>query len=277
MPAISKHQTPSKRALGRRAAMKGSLKRKPLSCGPLPRLKMGGKLPSRLSEIEIPKSKTKYKRNAKPIDLWPERCCQGPTETPELKSPVFVMDSQFKLPGLNKEIEPEISPRTRAPPPQGLPKIYLGDDSPTPHWLIRPAGLEVAQLISPRSSVSSFSRLPPSGRLRWEFDPGSPSQHGQDEKWLCKYAHRYLEDTLCDQIIRDKLREMIWNSRYAATVAHVEDPLPIPPPPPHFKDQRPSDFADLRPPISSAPEDYHFMYTASEWPSQQSKRMYGVP
>jgi hypothetical protein len=64
------------------------------------------------------------------------------------------------------------------------------------------------------------------------------------------------------------MRNMIWNSQYALVVANVEDPLPIPPPPPHFKDQRPSDYLTLREPISvSNPDDYHFKYPDYARPS----------
>ncbi|KAL4779012.1 hypothetical protein BJX76DRAFT_362194 [Aspergillus varians] len=188
------------------------------------------------------------------------------------------MGKELGLPDVDKEVQPEISPRTGAPLFQSLPKIYIGDASRTPRWLIRPVGSESGSHNSPQSSASSSSRLPPLGQLRWEFDPGPPAKHGQDENQLREYAYQYLHNSLCDPVVRDELRVMIWNSRYAAIVAHVEDPLPIPPPPPHFKDQRPSDYVKLRPPISdSAPDDYIFMYPAYERPSlaartHQSKR-----
>ncbi|KAL2803390.1 hypothetical protein BJX63DRAFT_436989 [Aspergillus granulosus] len=154
------------------------------------------------------------------------------------------------------------------PGPVCMPKIYLGDASPAPRWLIRPADPESKQDLSGESSISSGSKLPPLGKLRWEFDPGMHSKHGLDEAWLRGYAYQYLLNSLGDPVVRDQMRDLIWNGPHAPTVAHVEDPLPVPPPPPHFKDKKPSDYVSLRQPISaSAPDDYYFMYPAYERPS----------
>ncbi|OJJ00310.1 hypothetical protein ASPVEDRAFT_559258 [Aspergillus versicolor CBS 583.65] len=259
MPVVAKKQAP-KKALNKRAQRKKSLKKKVPDGDILPRAKVGGKLPPRLKHPMMVDSPVKAKNNVKPEEMWPERRCQSPVQILPMEAPVFVKGTELGLPELSRRVGDQSSHR--------LPKIYIGAASPTPRWMIRQAGPEAGQNISPRSSVSSSTRLPELGRLRWEFDPGPPATHGQDESRLRDYAYQYLLNSLNDPIVRDEVREMIWGSFYAPTVAHVEDPLPIPPPPPHFKDQRPSDYVNLRPPISASnPDDYHFMYPDYERPS----------
>lgn len=267
MPVVAKKQNP-KKAIRKRVQRKKSLKEKAPDGDILPRVKVGGKLPPRLKHPAMVDSPVKAKNNVKPEDMWPERRCQSPVQLLPMEAPVFVKGTELGLPELSKETKPELSPRIGDLSSHRLPKIYLGDASPTSRWLIRRANPEAGQHASPRSSVSSSSRLSQLGQLRWEFDPGPPATHGQDESRLRDYAYQYLLNSLCDPIVRDEMREMIWNSFYAPTVAHVEDPLPIPPPPPHFKDQRPLDYVNLRPPISASnPDDYHFMYPGYERPS----------
>ncbi|KAL3479162.1 hypothetical protein BJX99DRAFT_268581 [Aspergillus californicus] len=194
-------------------------------------------------------------RKPKRICESPTRRCLSPIQDLRLKPAIRVMGKELGLPGLNQD---------------NLPRIYVGDASPTPRWLIRPAIPEPAQEedLSSQSSTSSGSKLPPLGRLRWEFDAGPAATHGQNEAWLRSYAYQYLLNSLSDGIVRDEMRDLIWNGPYAATVAHVEDPLPIPPPPALLRDKKPSDYANLPPPISAAtPDDYYFLYSDYSRPS----------
>ncbi|KAL5050164.1 hypothetical protein BDW71DRAFT_204216 [Aspergillus fruticulosus] len=220
-------------------------------------------------------------RAARRMKYWPERQRLSPIQSPELDAPILVEGTELGLPELNRATKPALSPVDGIPPTR-FPRVYLGDNAPTPRWLIRPVrpaiGHEPARHSSSESdnvsasssysSASGGSRLPPLGRLRWEFDPGPATKHGQDETRLGEYAYRYLQNSLRDPIVREEMRNMIWNSQYAPVVANVEDPLPIPPPPPHFKDKRPSDYVALREPISASnPDDYHFMYPDFARPS----------
>jgi len=184
-------------------------------------------------------------------------------------APLSVAGKELGLSEMSGDSGIDTPERTKKPAsPVCMPKIYLGDASPAPRWLIRPAGPETKQDVSQESSVSSGSKLPPLGKLLWEFDPGMRSKHGLDEAWLRDYAYQYLLNSLGDPIVRDQMRDLIWNGPHAPSVAHVEDPLPVPPPPPHFKDKKPSDYVSLRRPISaSASDDYYFMYPAYERPS----------
>ncbi|KAL4945170.1 hypothetical protein BDV06DRAFT_209666 [Aspergillus oleicola] len=258
MPVIRKKQA-------KKAPKKKSPNRKPLSYTPLPKVKMEGKLPPHLPWNEIPESPVQHIENVETKDLYPQRMCRSPIEMPHMRAPIKVAGTELGLPHLNKEIPPEMTPASGDSPNKNLPKIYLGDSSPRPRWLIRPVS---EQNTSSTSLPSNASQLPRLGQLRWEFDAGLPARHGQDEAQLREYAYRYLQRSLSDPIVREQVRGLIWHGRFAPTVAHVEDPLPIPPPPPHFKDQKPADYENLRPPVSaSAPDDYTFMYPGYERPS----------
>ncbi|KAJ0424065.1 hypothetical protein BJY00DRAFT_11352 [Aspergillus carlsbadensis] len=201
----------------------------------------------------------------------PERTFKEPRSFRGGGAPLHIVGKELGLPGMGQDSQqdtatPERTERSTSSP-VCLPKIYLGDASPAPRWLIRPADPENKQNSSRESSASSGSRLPSLGKLRWEFDPGMRSKHGLDEAWLRDYAYQYLLNSLCDPIVRDEMRELIWNGPHAPTVTHVEDPLPVPPPPPHFKDKKPLDYVSLRRPISaSAPDDYYFTYSGYERP-----------
>ncbi|KAL4810384.1 hypothetical protein BDV18DRAFT_156750 [Aspergillus unguis] len=244
-------------------AFRKAAKRTPLGYPPLPRLKLEGRLPSPGPESEHKDPAHNVDPRVKPGVVFKKiDYCQSPECIPGLQMPVHAQGLELGLPGMNKKTEQHMPPRYGASPSRNLPKIYLGDNAPTPRWLIRPVKTD-EDPPSPRTS-----QLPPLGRLRWEFEPGLPGQHGQDESRLREYAYQYLQNALCDPIVREELRQMIWDSRYNETIAHVDDPLPVPPPPPHFKDQRPSDYVNLRPPISpSNPDDYHFVYPGYERPS----------
>ncbi|KAL6236854.1 hypothetical protein BDW75DRAFT_238800 [Aspergillus navahoensis] len=224
---------------------------------------------------------TRVARAARRTKYRPERQRLSPIQSPELDAPILVEGAELVLPELNRGTKTALSPVDGIPPTR-FPKVYVGDNAPTPRWLIRPVPPAIGHepachpsseslYVSPSSgysSVSGRSRLPPLGRLRWEFDPGPAAEHGQDETQLREYAYRYLQNSLRDPVVREEMRNMIWNSQYAQIVANVEDPLPIPPPPPHFKDQRPSDYVALREPISASnADDYHFMYPDYARPS----------
>ncbi|KAL4913723.1 hypothetical protein BDW62DRAFT_191984 [Aspergillus aurantiobrunneus] len=269
MPDKTQSQTPAESKIRKDTVLEGThLNRPP------PRVKMEGKLPTP-AQYESPEHSQSCEpiEGAKPWELYPERHCQSPMQILEMEAAIHVVGTELGLPHLNKEIQPEMLPRVGGPPSQSFPKIYLGDGSPTPHWLIRPDDPEIAQHASPQSA-SGVRRPLLLGRLRWEFEPGPPSKHTQDENLLREYAYRYLQNSLCGPIVRDELRELIWNSQHAAIVAHVEHPLPIPPPPPHFKDQRASDFVNLRPPVSaSTPDGYRFMYPDYERPSLATRAL----
>ncbi|KAL4873360.1 hypothetical protein BDV12DRAFT_192346 [Aspergillus spectabilis] len=242
----------------------------------LAKVGLGGKLPPILTKYDYPDSYEK--KNASPVknldppehiedvemeEYFPERQCESPEELPEMEMPIIARGGELGLPSLNKELQSELAQQFggNKRPFHNRPKIYIGDASPTPRWLIRPATRKAEQ-------GSSSSDSPPLGKLRWEFDPGAPNAHGQNRRQLREYAQKYLRNSLCDPIVRHQLREMIRNGQYAAMVQNVEDPLPIPPPPPHFKDRKPTDFAKLRPPISaSAPDDYFFRYAGYERPA----------
>ncbi|KAL4969659.1 uncharacterized protein BDV14DRAFT_195921 [Aspergillus stella-maris] len=226
---------------------------------------MAGKLPPNLPWDDIPESPVQHIENVEPKDYYPQRMCRSPIEMPHMSAPIKVAGTELGLPQVNKDTPLRMSPQVGDSPNKNLPKIYLGESSPRPRWLIRPVS---EQNTSSTSRLINSSQLPRLGQLRWEFDAGLPATHGQNETQLRKYAYRYLQNSLNDPVIREQLREMIWNSQYSRTVAHIEDPLPIPPPPPHFKDQKPADYANLRPPVSaSAPDDYTFMYPGYERPS----------
>ncbi|KAL4958189.1 hypothetical protein BDW69DRAFT_179792 [Aspergillus filifer] len=226
---------------------------------------MAGKLPPNLPWDDIPESPVQHIENVEPKDYYPQRMCRSPIEMPLMSAPIKVAGTELGLRQLDKDIPSGMSRQVEDSPNKNLPKIYLGESSPRPRWLIRPVS---EQNTSSTSRSLNASQLPRLGQLRWEFDAGLPATHGQNETQLREYAYRYLQNSLNDPVIREQLREMIWNSQYARTVAHVEDPLPIPPPPPHFKDQKPADYANLRPPVSaSAPDDYTFMYPGYERPS----------
>ncbi|KAL4928467.1 uncharacterized protein BDV17DRAFT_97388 [Aspergillus undulatus] len=278
MPVIRKKQ-----AQAEKAPKKKSPGRMPLCYEPKPREKMEGKLPVPLPWNEIPESPVQHIEHAEPQDFYPERMCRSPIQMPHMTAPIKIKGTELGLSKLSKGAPPEMSPRVGDPPNKNLPKIYLGDESPKPRWLIRPVSPVFEQDTPSQPSEPQVPQLPTLGQLRWEFDAGLPEVHGQDENQLREYAYCYLRNSLSDPIVREQLREMIWNSRFAPNVAHVEDPLPVPPPPPHFKDQKPSDYANLRPPVSaSAPDDYTFMYPGYERPSlaarsYKSTRMYNLP
>ncbi|KAL4979346.1 hypothetical protein BDW66DRAFT_168982 [Aspergillus desertorum] len=255
-----------------------------LSYPPYRKAKMEGKLPGPHPDEHVrpvvPRS-TRVARAARRMKYWPERQCLSPIQLPELDAPIFVVGTELGLPELNRGTKPALSPADAIPPTR-FPRVYLGDNAPTPRWLIRPVrpaiGHGPAHYSFPESdsvsassgysSASSTSRLPPLGRLRWEFEPGPAAKHGQDEARLREYAHRYLQNSLRDPIVREEMRDMIWNSRSAPVVMNVEDPLPIPPPPPHFENERPSNYVTLREPISASyPDVYHFMYPDYSRPS----------
>ncbi|KAL4764265.1 uncharacterized protein BDW70DRAFT_156920 [Aspergillus foveolatus] len=262
-----------------------------LSYSPYRKAKMEGKLPGpNPAEHVCPSvpTSTHVARAAQRMKYWPERQRLSPIQSPELDAPILVEGKELGLPELNREAKPALNPIDGIPPTR-FPRVYLGDNAPTPRWLIRPVGPvtspESAHNLSSDSgyvsassgysSASGSSRHPPLGRLRWEFDPGPAAKHGQDETRLHEYAYRYLQNSLRDPIVREEMSNMIWNSPYAPVVANVEDPLPIPPPPPHFRDQRPSDYVTLREPISaSSPDDYHFKYPDYARPSL-AVRTYG--
>ncbi|KAL2826964.1 hypothetical protein BDW59DRAFT_160543 [Aspergillus cavernicola] len=200
----------------------------------------------------------------------PERTCRSPIQLLELEAPIHALGKELGLPDLSKDDQIPRSPGIKRAQSQSLPRIYLGDASPTPRWLIKPviSSSEIGQDLSRQSSGPSGSRLPPLGRLCWEFDPGPYARHGQNEALLRNYAYRYLLNSLCDPIVREEMRDLIWNGPHAAIVVHVEDPLPIPPPPAHIKDQKPSRYVDLPPPISDdAPDEYNFEYPDYSRPS----------
>lgn len=246
--------------------------REPLDFPPLPRVKMGGQLPSPPPQSFHKGPTIEDVEDDEPLTdvLMEGRICQSPAHMPDMELPILVKGLQVGLINMNKA-QPDMPFRVGGPPSKNLPKIYLGDTAPTPRWLIRPVGSE--QSTSTSASSKPQSRLPPLGRLRWEFDAGPPSRHAQDGSRLREYAYQYLQNALRDPIVREEMREMIWTSRYQETVAHVEDPLPIPPPPPHFKDQKPPDYANLRPPISASnPDDYYFMYPDYQRPPLASRQ-----
>ncbi|KAL2868367.1 uncharacterized protein BJX67DRAFT_380171 [Aspergillus lucknowensis] len=192
----------------------------------------------------------------------PERNVRSPEQFSSEGAPIHILSKELGLPEVSKDDQSGLPHGAKSSPPLYMPKIFLGDASPAPRWLIRAVDSEADQGPVPRqSSISGGSRLPPLGRLRWEFDSGSSDKHGLDEAWLCDYAYQYLVNSLGDPIVRDQMRDLIWNGPHAPTVAHVEDPLPIPPPPPHFKEKKTLDYVTLQPPISAtAPDDYYFMY-----------------
>ncbi|KAL4748078.1 hypothetical protein BDW72DRAFT_196140 [Aspergillus terricola var. indicus] len=238
---------------------------------------MEGKLPrpnpNEHVRPSVPTS-TRIARSAGRMKYWPERQCLSPIQSSGLDAPILVEGTELGLPELNRKTKPVLNAVDGIPPTR-FPRVYLGDNAPTPRWLIRPvrpatnlepahhssSGSGYVSASSGYSSASGSSRLPPLGRLRWEFDPGPAAKHGQDEARLREYAYRYLQNSLRNPIVREEIRHMIWNSQYAPVVANVEDPLPMPPPPPHFRDQKPSDYVTLREPISASnPDDYHFKY-----------------
>ncbi|KAL4741620.1 hypothetical protein BDV11DRAFT_167986 [Aspergillus similis] len=255
-----------------------------LSYPPYRKAKMEGRLPGPNPDEHVRPSvptSTRAARAARRMKYWPERQRLSPIQSPELDAPILVEGPELGLPELNRETKPAMNPVDGIPPTR-FPRVYLGDNAPTPRWLIRPVrpatGHDLAHYSSSESdhvsassgysSASGSSCLPPLGRLRWEFDPGPAAKHAQDEARLCEYAYRYLLDSLRDPIVREEMRNMIWNSQYAPVVANVEDPLPIPPPPPHLKDQRPSDYVTLREPISASnPDAYDFKYPDYARPS----------
>ncbi|KAL4820771.1 hypothetical protein BDW67DRAFT_71942 [Aspergillus spinulosporus] len=248
-----------------------------LSYPPYRKAKMEGRLPgpnpNEHARPSVPTS-THVARAAQRMKYWPERQRLSPIQSPELDAPILAEGKELGLPELNREPKPALNPVNGIPSTR-FPRVYLGDNAPTPRWLLRPVspvtGHELTHYSSSESgysSASGSSRLPPLGRLRWEFDPGSAAKHGQDGTRLHDYAYRYLQNSLRDPIVREEIRNMIWNSQYAPVVANVEDPLPIPPPPPHFKDREPSDYVTLREPISAShPDDYHFKYPDYARPS----------
>ncbi|KAL3489115.1 hypothetical protein BJX62DRAFT_165370 [Aspergillus germanicus] len=239
-----------------------------------PRLDVKEDDPAKAEDIVWPFAETPKvpKGKWKPYKYYgPERTFREPGSFRGGGAPLHVVGKELGLPGLGQDSQQGTATPARTErstsSPVCMPKIYLGDASPAPRWLIRPADPENKQDSSRESSVSSGSRLPPLGKLRWEFDPGMRSEHGLDEAWLRDYAYQYLLNSLCDPVVRDEMRDLIWNGPHAPTVAHVEDPLPVPPPPPHFKDKKLLDYLSLRRPISaSAPDDYYFTYPGYERP-----------
>ncbi|KAL4884649.1 hypothetical protein BJY04DRAFT_168533 [Aspergillus karnatakaensis] len=231
--------------------------------GGLPKVRVGGKLPPRPQTWQPPDAPEHIEDVEMEDTFSPDRQCESPVELPMLQMPIIVQGLELGLPNLNKEHRSKLAKQFggREQPLQNRPKIYIGDDAPTPRWLIRPAATEKpAQGQKSRSRSASSAPL---GKLRWEFDPGSPDTHGQDPKKLRVYAHQYLRNCLCDPIVRFQLRQSIRCGQYAETIQDVDDPLPVPPPPPHFKNQKPTptDYVSLRSPLSAAaPDAFHFNY-----------------
>ncbi|RDW86458.1 uncharacterized protein DSM5745_03100 [Aspergillus mulundensis] len=234
---------------------------------------MGGKLPGPHPDEHAPPDRRRVAKNIiGRMDIFPERRCLSPLRVPEgLLQP-------------NGEVKPGPTAQTDGIPSRRIPEIHIGDDSPTPRWLIRPAPPAIGDGSSGRppsiastsnSTTSTGRRLPALGVLRWEFDPGSATKHQQDETKLYEYAYRYLQSKLCDPIAREELRDMIWDSDYAPIVEHVEDPLPVPPPPKKNL-ILPSPSYEVSPKSSSDPVDYHFMYPDYARPSLAS-RLYQNP
>ncbi|KAI9373688.1 hypothetical protein BJX61DRAFT_367844 [Aspergillus egyptiacus] len=270
---------------------------------PLPKAKVQGKLPPRRrpssverekveidemneEEFEIQKTKLQNESRRKrpkqknkttvleynPGIIGPVEKCKTPTKDPNLPSPpTRTKPRELGMPDLNEEdLALSMVPAAGRVPPYGLPQIYLGDSSPAPRWLIRPVQpVPEPSSSSSSSSASSGSKPPPLGRLRWEFDPGPGAQHGENAARLRGYAYQYLLNSLSDPVVRDEMRELIWNGPYSKYVEHVEDPLPIPPPPAYIKDKKKLlDSVDLMPPISaSAPDEYLYMYPDYKRPS----------
>ncbi|KAL4906163.1 hypothetical protein BDW74DRAFT_177188 [Aspergillus multicolor] len=252
-----------------------------LSEPPYRKAKMEGKLPGPHPDDHEPpdQPKKKDKRRARRMNLFPDRWCLSPEQVSDFAAPIHIQGAELGLPEPKGDLYLGPTARSEGILASRLPKIYIGDDSPTPRWLIRPVHSEIgggpSRRLTSHSTTSTCTRLPPLGRLRWEFDPGPAAKHQQDETQLRNYAYRYLQNSLCDPIVREELRDMIWDSEYAPIVEHVEDPLPVPPPPPHFRNQRPSDFVNIREPISSSdPDNYHFMYADYARPSLAG-RSYG--
>ncbi|KAL5335727.1 hypothetical protein BJX70DRAFT_401282 [Aspergillus crustosus] len=242
--------------------------RYPANC--LPKVRIGGPLPPRLEKYEYPEDSKPPSSPTEPEHLehiedvgiennWLNRRCQSPVQLPEMVMPITNPSLELGLPGVDEISDRQLSLHFGGlpKPPTNSTRIYLGDNSPTPRWLIRPA-TPIVDKNRPFANDDSTPQL--LGNLRWEFDPGPPERHGLDQDWLRSYAHAFLRNSLCDPIVRQQIKTSIRRGQFAADIKDVEDPLPAPPPPPHFKDKKPSDYVKLRPPVSvSAPDDRYFL------------------
>jgi hypothetical protein len=132
------------------------------------------------------------------------------------------------------------------------PRISFGEDAPHPRWVF----VETAAILPPSQSAApptaggairsraARAMQPPErpgaaapggmGILAWMFDAGPEAGWG-GLSFNRLYVHAYteLEDALDDPFIRERLREVIRNSKtFASKVSGVEDPLPPLPPAP---------------------------------------------
>ncbi|KAJ9298728.1 hypothetical protein DTO271G3_3695 [Paecilomyces variotii] len=145
-------------------------------------------------------------------------------------------------------------------PPRPHREINIGTAAPPPRWVLvedapaqqdpsaweeksrarlargKPIGRQRAASAGPETQPGTSARWDQELRkLRWQFEPGSPTARGElSEAGWQEAAWRRLEEALRDPKIRQELREKISVGPLDNTIYSLEDPLPPMPPAPTF-------------------------------------------
>lgn len=145
-------------------------------------------------------------------------------------------------------------------PPRPHREINIGTAAPPPRWVLvedapaqqdpsaweeksrarlargKSIGRQSAASAEPETQPGTSARWDQELRkLRWQFEPGSPSARGElSEAGWQEAAWRRLEEALRDPKIRQELREKISVGPLDNTIYSLEDPLPPMPPAPTF-------------------------------------------